>query len=497
MAIPASQIVNVTPRVINAGGNDLEITGLILTKNPLCIVPGTMAFTSKTAVGSYFGLDSAEYLAATKYFLGYDNSFRKPRRLRFARLLTEAAAGSLIGGTAQNLETLKTITDGGLTISIDGTEKSVTGLDFSRANTQSDVAAALQAKLTGTTVTYNSNLGSFIVTSSTTGAASAVSVASGGTAVGGYTPAQALGLTTDTGALVSAGSAELTPSQNMDSIIDQNQNWVSFTTLDAVDDATVVALAEWTNLQNVSYMYCPWTQNPADTLPSNTSNLPNTLIAANLEGTILTFGGVEDALLVLSIGACIDWDRVNGLVTYAFKTQTGLAASVTDETTAENLVAMNCNYYGRWATRNDDFIQYYQGKMIGGNFGYADAYVGNIWLRNALQVAIMNGLNQTGRVPYVERGYAIIRAWCSDPINRALNNGIIDTGVTLSEAQKAELITEIGQDVSSEIFTNGYYLQITDPGAVVRANRESPVMGLWYTYGGSVHKVELPATAVL
>ena len=466
MAIPASQIVNVTPRVSNAGGNDLEITGLILTTNPLCIVPGTMAFTSKAAVGSYFGLDSAEYLAATKYFLGYDNSFRKPRRLRFARLLTEAAAGSLIGGTAQNLETLKTITDGGLTISIDGTEKSVTGLDFSSANTQSDVAAALQAKLTGT-------------------------------AVGGYTPAQALGLTTDTGALISAGSAELTPSQNMDSIIDQNQNWVSFTTLDAVDDATVVALVEWTNLQNVSYMYCPWTQNPADTLPSNTSNLPNTLIAANLEGTILTFGGLEDALLVLSIGACIDWNRVNGLVTYAFKTQTGLAASVTDETTAENLVAMNCNYYGRWATRNDDFVQYYQGKMIGGNFGYADAYVGNIWLRNALQVAIMNGLNQTGRVPYVERGYAIIRAWCSDPINRALNNGIIDTGVTLSEAQKAELITEIGQDVSSEIFTNGYYLQITDPGAVVRANRESPVMGLWYTYGGSVHKVELPATAVL
>ena len=68
MAIPASQIVNVTPRVINAGGNDLEITGLILTTNPLCIVPGTMAFTSKAAVGSYFGLDSAEYLAATKYF---------------------------------------------------------------------------------------------------------------------------------------------------------------------------------------------------------------------------------------------------------------------------------------------------------------------------------------------------------------------------------------------------------------------------------------------
>lgn len=495
MAIPASQIVNVTPRVISAGGNDLEITGLLLTTNPLCIVPGTMAFTSKNAVGSYFGLDSAEYLAAAKYFLGYDNSFRKPRRLRFARLLTEAVAGSLIGGSAQTLDVLKTITDGAMTISVDGVEKGITDLDFGSANTQSDIAAALQAKITGTTVIYNSNLNSFIITSSTTGANSAVSVASGGT--GDLTPAHALGLTTDAGALESSGSAALTPAENMDSITNLQQNWVSFTTIDAVEDETVIALAEWTNMQNVSYMYCPWTQNLADALPSNKENLPNTLMAANVEGTVLTFGGLEHALLVMSIGACIDWDRVNGLVTYAFKTQTGLVASVTDETTAENLVALNANYYGRWATRNDDFVQYYQGKMIAGNFGYADAYVGNIWLRNALQVAIMHGLNQTGRVPYVERGYAIIRAWCSDPINRALNNGIIDPGVTLSESQKAELINEIGQDVSSEIFTNGYYLQITDPGAVVRANRESPVMGLWYTYGGSVHKVELPATAVL
>lgn len=497
MAIPASQIVSVNPRVITAGGTDLEITGLLLTVNPLCIFPGTMAFTSKAAVGAYFGLDSAEYLAAAKYFLGYNNSFKKPRRLRFARLATTALAGSLIGGQTQALATLKTITDGTLTISVDGTEKSVADLDFSSANTQSDVAAALQAKLTGTTVTYNSNLNSFIITSATTGDSSAVSVASGGTAVGDFTPAQALGITADAGALVSAGSDALTPAQNMDSIVNLQQNWVSFTTMDEASTEDVLAFAAWNNDQNVAYLYCPWTDDNGNTVPSNQENLPNKLIAAGPEGTVLTFGLLEHALLVMSIGACIDWDRVNGLVTYAFKTQSGLAASVTDEITAANLVQMQSNYYGRWATRNDDFVQYFQGRLIGGQFGFADAYIGNIWLRNALQVAIMAGLNQTGRVPYVERGYTLIRSWCTDPINRGLNNGVIDAGVTLSESQKAELISEIGQDVSSEIFTNGYYLQIADPGAVVRNVRESPIMGLWYTYGGSVHKIDLPATAVL
>ena len=135
--------------------------------------------------------------------------------------------------------------------------------------------------------------------------------------------------------------------------------------------------------------------------------------------------------------------------------------------------------------------------MISGQFEFVDAFLGNLWIRNALQVAIIEGLNQSGRVPYTDEGYTLIRAWCADPINRALTNGAIEPGVELSEAQKAELYAEIGEDVASQIFTDGYYLQVSDPGASVRAERESPICGLWYTYGGSVHKINLPVTAVL
>lgn len=71
MTIPASQIVNVTPRVINAGGTDLEIVGLILTENPLTVYPGTQTYTTANAVGDYYGTDSPEYEAAVNYFLGF------------------------------------------------------------------------------------------------------------------------------------------------------------------------------------------------------------------------------------------------------------------------------------------------------------------------------------------------------------------------------------------------------------------------------------------
>ena len=489
MAIPARQIVDVTPRVINAGVPDLAMSGLLLTKNALCIYPD-MSFSSATAVGAYFGYDSDEYKAALKYFMGYDNAFKRPDTLKFARRIDVDVAGELIGGSAAKLSDLKAITAGSFSIDVDGTTVNVTGLDLSSATTQSDVATALQAKITGTTVTYNSNLNAFIVVSATTGENSSVSVATG-------TSADALGLSSATGAVAQAGMAAMSEDANMTAIARADGNWVSFTTLYSADDDEVIALAEWTNNQKVEYAYFPYTDSQGDTVPSNQNNLPNVLKNADYEGTVLLFGIIDHAVAAMSIWASVDWNRYNGLPTMAFRSQNGLAASVTDETVAENLLSMNVNYYGRYASRVEDFTFFYNGKLVGGDFGFIDAYIGNIWLRNALQNAILNGLQQVARTPYTDAGYNQIRAWCLDPINRGLNNGVIQAGLNLSEAQKAQLYNEIGQDVSEQIYTDGYFLLVEDPGAQARVERETPVCGLWYTYGGAVQKIELPATVIL
>ena len=489
MAIPARQIVDVTPRVINAGVPDLAMSGLLLTKNALCIYPD-MSFSSATAVGAYFGYDSDEYKAALKYFMGYDNAFKRPDTLKFARRIDVDVAGELIGGSAAKLSDLKAITAGSFSIDVDGTTVNVTGLDLSSVTTQSDVATALQAKITGTTVTYNSNLNAFIVVSATTGENSSVSVATG-------TSADALGLSSATGAVAQAGMAAMSEDANMTAIARADGNWVSFTTLYSADDDEVIALAEWTNNQKVEYAYFPYTDSQGNTVPSNQNNLPNVLKNADYEGTVLLFGIIDHAVAAMSIWASVDWNRYNGLPTMAFRSQNGLAASVTDETVAENLLSMNVNYYGRYASRVEDFTFFYNGKLVGGDFGFIDAYIGNIWLRNALQNAILNGLQQVARTPYTDAGYNQIRAWCLDPINRGLNNGVIQAGLNLSEAQKAQLYNEIGQDVSEQIYTDGYFLLVEDPGAQARVERETPVCGLWYTYGGAVQKIELPATVIL
>lgn len=496
MTIPASQIVNIVPRIINAGANELETVGLILTKNPLCVFPGTMTFTSAEAVGNYFNKTSDEYAAAVKYFLGYNNSFRKPRKIKFSRLVASdtGIAGSLIGGKPAPLEVLKSsITAGSFKISVDGSQKSVTSLNLGSASTQSEVASALQSAITGVTVKYDSNLDSYIITSATTGATSAVN----NVVDEDQTPAALLGFTTEKGAVISTGSKELTAAELMGKITQTDQNWVSFTTLEEPGEEEAIEFAKWANGTNSEYLFVTYTSDKNNLNPSAGSGLTKELTDGNYEGVVLCYDSIDEAILVMTIAASIDWNRNNGLVTFAFKSQSGLTPSVVDETTAENCKKLHVNFYGKWATRNDDFVYLYDGSMIGGQFGYIDAYIGNLWLRNTLQASIMNGLNNVGRVPYSNPGYTQIRAWCIDPINRALNNGVIDPGVVLSESQKAQLVNEIGKDVSSEIFTKGYYLMVADPGPQARVNRDTPLLGLWYTYGGSVHKVDLPTTVIL
>ena len=58
MAIPISKIVEINPRVIKAGSQELEIAGLYLSENELTPFPTLKAYASKDAVGEYYGLDS-------------------------------------------------------------------------------------------------------------------------------------------------------------------------------------------------------------------------------------------------------------------------------------------------------------------------------------------------------------------------------------------------------------------------------------------------------
>lgn len=492
MAIPASQIVKINPRVIQASGTDLVLNGMFLTTNSLIPAGGVMGFSTADDVAEFFGSASEEYRVASVYFAGYKNSFKKPRQVFFGSRVNAAAAAWLRGAKyIGTLAQLQAVTAGTLDLSINGTSIALTALDFSSATSLSGCATVLQtalaAKLASTTCAFSSQTGAFQITSPTTGEASTITYAEEGTL------ATLLGLTQAKGATLSQGSDALDVADNMRSIRGVTENWATFTFLYSATDDEILDLSAWASAQGVEYLFVCWSTDANLKNQVDTTSIAYKLKEATAGATTLIFGDQVYAAFIMGTAASIDWDRTQGAITFAFKSLDGLVPTIDNATEATTLLGKKCNLYGTYATRNDDFVFLYDSNMFG-DYNFIDPFINAIWFNNALQVAIMNGLSMSPRVPYNEDGYTQIRSWCQDPINRARRNGVIDPGLNLSEAQKTELIREAGLDITSNLQTDGYYLQVIDGGPQVRTTRDTPSVSLWYSYAGSVQRVELAST---
>ncbi len=498
MSINASYLVSLTPRVLSGGSADLETNGMVLTSTYLLPTSApAMSFTSAQAVADVFGAASPEAAFAQQYFTGLTNQAQAPKALIVGlNMQTEMAAWIQSAPITATLSELQAISDGALTINIDGSPVSATGIDLSEAQSLSEVATTVAAKLTGTTGAYNSDLNAFVFTTSQTGATASISYATAGS--GGTDLSSMLGLTQAAGAVLSPGVAAMTPAQNLDAIVAVTANWSQFTTLDEVtEQETAEAYAAWADVAD-DYVYIFWSTDSKMTSQTTQSSTIAAALQNTYNCTVMLYTESNDAAAAaLAYPATIKWDQDQGMKVLFGKSATGIAASVTDETVAATLDALSVSYVGQFATRNAEFSFFNRGETASTMYGFYDTLIGMIWLRAKIQRACMDGFSTVNRVPYNAKGYTLIKAWISDPIRAAKTVGVIDTGLALSDSQKAQITQEVGQDISNELFTNGYYLQVDDPEASVRAQRGSPVMSLYVTYAGSVQKIEMPVTAVI
>lgn len=277
------------------------------------------------------------------------------------------------------------------------------------------------------------------------------------------------------------------------------QNFVTFSTVDKATKDDVLMMAQWSNAQfnaGNQYLFVYYDNDVNLVNGAKNDTIANDLINLNVDGTCGVFGSIAYAGFVMGMCASIAWDKANSTITLAFKSQSGLGANVDDRAQARALDDKLMNYVGNYATRNDNFILFQKGAMFG-KWQWIDTYLNSTWLNNALQVQIMAGFESAKRVPYTDRGYSLIRSWCRDVIARAINNGVIDKGVALSETQKTLILQELGEDISNELYSNGYYLKVIDATAQTRQQRSSPDCALYYTYGGSVQKLNLPSIAIV
>lgn len=488
MTIPASQLVDITPRVIGGGLSGLAFVGTFLSKSDRLPANQSVPFYSQKAVGEYFGTGSDEYALAGNYFIADSNSSRKPRVLWFFRKLDNAVKAFLRGSSnPSTLEQLKAITAGTLTITVDGTVKNLTGLDFSSQTSFSGIASVIQTALSGATCVWDTNFNAFVITSPTTpsvGTVSSLSFASG-------SAASALGLTAGT---LSQGGLAASLTETMTACVNANSNFWSFMPVWQETFNEALELASWCNNQGVRFMYA-MVDNSED---GKTANNQACLAYQTKDyyGVCALYNTKALGAMAMGVGAAINPAQLNGRKTWAYKQQNGLAFTVNDETSAPILLANGYNFYGDYATASNQF-KLFQNGQISGNAKWIDTYYGQIYIRDGLQNAWINALMMNNTVPYNQSGYGILRAAAMDIINSAVNAGFIRQGVSLSESQKATVQSEAGLDISGALQTQGWYLQILDPTTQVRQERGTPVVNFWYMDGGSVQLIQGTSTVLL
>jgi hypothetical protein len=309
-------------------------------------------------------------------------------------------------------------------------------------------------------------------------------------------------LTQATGAVLSQGAAAATPGAAMDAIKAVTQNWVSFmTTFDpdnGVGNTQKMAFATWTSQQNNRYLYAAWDtdQSPTTTVPA-TSSLGYLVQQGNMSGVAPIYQDVKQAAFLMGAIASIDFTATEGRATMKFRSQSGLAATVTDATVYKNLVANGYNCYGAFATANDQFTFFADG-TIGGQYDWIDSYINQIWLTNQFQLSIMEGLTQAKSVPYNTVGDATIESWLMDDINQGVNFGAIREGIQLGSAQVQEVNTAARLKIDGVLSSRGWYLQVlaSQATAQTRAARQSPPCKFWYMDGGSVQQLNLASVMV-
>ena len=472
MPISISRYVNITSGV-GAGANvsTRSLGALIITGNTLCPTGTVLNFTSASAVGTYFGTTSEEYIRALFYFGWVSKNITAPSVISFYFWNNNAATGSLIFGYQQTftLATFTAISNGDFTLTLGGYTGHVTGINLSAAGSLTAVASALQTAIRGisaggtawtaATVAYvatptQGGLPQFTLTSGATGADTV-------TVVAGTTADVAAPLGWLTGAILSNGSVAQTISANLTALIALTNNFGSYCYTQglSVSLANITAAANW-NLAlqpNIQFLFSILvTSANASTWSAALQGIGGCCVTLKSSAT-----SEYPELVPMMILAATNYNARNSVFNYMFN-QFNLTPSVTTDAQANIYDPLWINYYGQTMTAGQTLQFYQRGIMMGGTVSTnptdINVYCNEIWLKDAIGAAIMTLLLSLAQVAANNTGLSQINSVIQPVINQGVNNGTISIGKPLTAAQQLYITNATGSATAwTQVQNTGYW----------------------------------------
>ena len=524
-AVSMNAYVKVNGKVVQSVSSGFIPQLLILTKNPIVPVDTVLPFTNANAVYSYFGdsfFGNARYSDNTNasfYFKASNKGVKKPSSVLFYRY-ADTNIGAFTRGLAltssgnnSDLSRLKLFTSGDLTLTFNGTVYSVTGINLSNDNSLSAMATRIQTAiqavsgLATVTCTFDSYTNAFTITYPYDSAVANTIGYVGNDDLLAY----AMRITQNNGATLSQGIEAQTPAEVMTAVTNNTQNFLTYIcNFDINSDSSyrdVLGLIAWNNAQE--YLYLPIfydtiggtntpITNPMQTAIINNGWGQNSVMPYTFNTTLMYIINNNNTItLPFAIAgtlASYDYNSPNGIILLSATSYAGITPIITKDTDNDLLVkTFGANSYINLNTRNNNF-QWFERGNIGGAYGWADTLAGYVWLADQIQVTLASTLGTLNSIPY--NNLSIINAVVEPIFNKALNNGVAQNNIPLTDTQKQALIQQAGYDFTSILYLNGYYMPLVTPTPEDISNRTLDNVNAWYTYAGGPVNISVNVTTV-
>lgn len=438
------------------------------------------SYTSIEGVADDFGTTDPEYLAALLYF----SQSPKPSILYIARWVREDSPGLLYGGMATTtMETWTAITDGSMSLAIDGDAVALTSLDFHSATNMNGVASVINTAL-GSDGDCTWDGTKFIITSGTAGADSSVGYATSGAS--GTNVSALAGLTATLAYDPVPGYDAETPVQCAETLADVSGEWygLMFAASAMPTDDQSVAVAGFIEAASKARVFGYTVTDIRAKSAVYASDLFTRLKALSYDRSIGQFSTSSPYAVASLLGRAftVNFNANRSTITLKFKTEPGIVAETITETEATALAAKNANVFVNY---DNDTAIVQEGKVASG--AYFDEVHGLDWLQNAIQTECFNLLYQSKtKVPQTESGVGQIVSTIAKVCREAINNGLIAPGVWNADG--------FGQLAQGDYLPQGFYIYsqpIVDQAQSEREARKAPPIQVAAKLAGAVHFVDV------
>lgn len=463
MPISQRRFVDIASAVVGGTAVPLQkLVARVFTASQRVPTQNVLSFYSAPEVLNFFGEGVESSFAAKYYAYTSPAPVSRAKEIQFAAHLTSSRAMTLTGNDkvapTETLAGLSSPTMVIVTTDLDKNEQSSVTItpELTDAVSYQDVADALTAAVTSdlpsVSFGYQVNpqgVGEFSLTYASAGNIE-VAVEAGELT-------RALGMSVS---VFDVGGSQQTMTQAYAASIDVSDSFGSAYFLTQSDDVDqLVSVAEMNAAENVKHqLYIGATR-------AQYQAFSTALIGTASVGLILkTFNNDQLAAIPMAIMAATDYDRTNATTNYMFR-QSGvtLAPQVTNSTDADLFDKARVNYYGETASAGAK-ISFFQRAFLCGSANAPQdmsVHANEQWLKAYIAQQWFSLLLSTRGVPANLDGRAQGLIVIADAVSKALDNGTILSGKTLTPAQIIAIGDASGDDLAfHDVADKGYWYDV-------------------------------------